>query len=79
MTLSWKGKELRSMERVTLDIPKGGDDHNKYAMSSKSICRLLKERIAPLLPLEDSRVTQNSPGIAQPEIEGCEGNSPHRH
>lgn len=68
----WRRDEV--VERVTLDMPKaarsiGGDDHNQFAMSSKSPCRVVKERTAPFLLLEDSTVTQNSPGIAQPEIE----------
>lgn len=57
----------------------GGDGPNQFAMSSKSLFRLLKERIAASLPLEGSTVTQNSPGIAQPEIQGCEGKNPHKY
>lgn len=69
------------MEKVTLNMPKaarsrGGDDHNQPAMSSRFLCRLLRERIAQSLSFEESTVTQNSPGIAQPEIKGWEGKSP---
>lgn len=81
LSLLWscpgRGRSSGVVEGVTLDVPKAArsiesDDHNKFAMGSKSLCRLLKERIAPSLPLEDSTVTQNSPGIAQPQIKGWE-------
>lgn len=57
----------------------GGDDCSRFAMSSKPPRRLLKERIAPSLLLEDSAVTHKSLGIAQPEIEEWEGKSPHKY
>lgn len=51
------------VEMVTLDMPRaprsiGGDDHNQSAMSSKFLCRLLKERIAQSLSLEDSSYSE---------------------
>jgi len=52
---------------------------NHSAMSSKPPRRLLKERIAPFLLLEDNTVTHNSLGVAQPEIEEWEGKSPHKY
>lgn len=91
MTLSWKGKEeiwgyskgdpeyAPYAQLKATGSTEGGNDCNHFAMSSKPPRRLWKERIAPSLLLEDSAVTHNSLGIAQPEIEEWEGKSPHKY
>lgn len=91
MTLYWKGKEeiwdcsksnpeyAPYAQLKAIGSVEGGNDCNHFAMSSKPPRRLLKERIAPSLLLEDSTVTHNSLGIAQPEIEEWEGKSPHKY
>lgn len=91
MTMSWRGKEemrgrgksdtertLYAQLKVT-GSTNGGNDCSHFIMSSKTLCRLLEERIAQSLLLEDSTVTHNSLGIAQPEIEEWEGKSPPKY